>query len=129
MLRGEELKGYNIFEFFVNTYEDNMEHHYLEENEEESTEPASDEHRGPGCQRNDRYLYLPNHPKFTKKLRIKRSRGHNQLPNFIGCFFTWSDDSDITDFYCTCMLLLLKPWRNATVDLKSPEETWSEAFS
>ena len=27
------------------------------------------------------------------------------------------------------MLLLLKPWRNATVDLKSPEETWSEAFS
>jgi hypothetical protein len=71
MLRGEELKGYNIIEFFVNTYEDDMERRYLEENEEESTEPASDEHRGPGRRRNARYLYLPNHPKFTKKLRIK----------------------------------------------------------
>ena len=129
MLCGEELKGYNIIEFFVNTYEDNMEHRYLEENKEESTEPASDEHRGPGRRRNDWYLYLPNHLKFTKKLRIKRSRGHNQLPNFIGRFFPWSDDSDITDFYCACMLLLLKPWRNPAVDLKSPEETWSEAFS
>ena len=71
MLRGEELKGYNIIKFFVNTYEDDMECHYLKANEEESTEPASDEHRGPGHWRNDRYLYLPNHPKFTKKLRIK----------------------------------------------------------
>jgi hypothetical protein len=106
MLRGEELKGYNIIEFFVNTYEDDMERRYLEENEEESTEPTSDEHRGPGRQRNDRYLYLPNHPKFIKKLRIKRSRGHNQLPNFIGRFFLRSDDPDITDFYCASMLLV-----------------------
>ena len=129
MLRGEELKGYNIIEFFVNTYKDNMECCYLEENEEESTKPVSDEHRGPGRRRNDRYLHLPNHPKFTKKLRIKQLQGHNQLPNFIGCFFPWSDDSNITDFYCTCMLLLLKPWQNPTTDLKSPKATWSEAFS
>ena len=129
MLCEEELKGYNIIEFFVYTYEDNMECFYLKENKEESTEPVSDEHRGPGCWRNDQYLYLPNHPKFTKKLRIKQSWGHNQLPNFIGHIFPWSDNSDITDFYCACMLLLLKPWRNPAVDLKSPEETWSEAFS
>jgi hypothetical protein len=67
MLRGEELKGYNIIEFFVNTYEDNMECRYLKENEEDSTKPMSDEHRGPERRRNDWYLYLPDHSKFTKK--------------------------------------------------------------
>jgi hypothetical protein len=44
MLHGEELQGNNIVEFFVNTYEDDMERHYLEENEEESTKLTSDEH-------------------------------------------------------------------------------------
>ena len=88
MLHGEGLASYNVVEFFVDTYEDKMEDHYLGENGEDLMRSTSDEHRGPGRRRNDRrFLYQPNHPKFMKKLRIKRSEGHNQLPNFIGRFF------------------------------------------
>jgi hypothetical protein len=39
-------------------------------------------------------------------------------------FFLRSDNPDIT-----CMLLLLKPWRNPAVNPNSPEEMWLEAFS
>ncbi|KAJ7187074.1 hypothetical protein C8R46DRAFT_810295, partial [Mycena filopes] len=55
-------------------------------------------------------------------------RGHNTLPNFIGYQFPRRDDAETRDFYCACMLVLLKPWRNLATDLKSGTQSWSEAF-
>ena len=128
MLRGHAVEEYNIVEYFVHTYEEDMETRYKDQ-DNEVVDKMTDEHRGPGRKRNERILYLPNHPKYGKKLRIKRSRGHNQLPNFIGRFFPRADDPDIREFYCACMLLLLKPWRSICTDLKHPTQSWEEAFN
>jgi hypothetical protein len=107
-----------------------MERRYLAADEDEDDEdPVADEHRKPGRKCNERILYLSNHPKYTRKLRILRSRGHNQLPNFIGHYFPRADDPDTREFYCACMLLLLKPWRDARSDLKAPSQPWTTAFN
>ncbi|KIL55264.1 hypothetical protein M378DRAFT_59934, partial [Amanita muscaria Koide BX008] len=50
------------------------------------------------------------------------------LPNFVGQFFPRRDDPAIYPFYCACMLILLKPWRDLRTDLKSPTLSWSESF-
>jgi PIF1-like helicase len=128
MLRGDALEHLNIVEYFVHTYEDDMDRRYLDTNDDES-DPLTDQHRKPGRKRNERVLYRRNHPRFNQKLRIVRSRGHNQLPNFIGRFFPRADDPDIYEFYCACMLLLLKPWRTVEVDLKEPSQSWTDALT
>lgn len=81
-------------------------------NNSNETESLTDNHQKPGRKHHERILYCPAHPKFTQKLCIKHGHGHNQLPNFIGRFFPRADDEDIHNFYCACMLLLLKPWCN-----------------
>lgn len=128
MLRGESLEDMNIIEYFVHTYEADMERRYLAADEDDNNDSDADEHRRPGRKRNERVLYLPNHPKYTRKLRILRSRGHNQLPNFIGRYFPRADDDDTREFYCACMLLLLKPWRDVRFDLKASSQSWTTAF-
>ncbi|KAH9971532.1 hypothetical protein BGW80DRAFT_1119375, partial [Lactifluus volemus] len=50
------------------------------------------------------------------------------LPNFIGRYFPRQDDGGIEDFYCACILTLLKPWRNLAIDLKRDDETWRSAY-
>ena len=85
MLRGDALEHLNIVEYFVHTYEDDMDRRYLDTNDDES-DSLTDQHRKPGRKRNERVLYRRNHPRFNQKLCIVRSRGHNQLPNFIGRF-------------------------------------------
>jgi len=85
MLRGDALEHLNIVEYFIHTYEDDMDRRYLDTNDDES-DPLTDQHRKPGCKRNERVLYRRNHPRFNQKLRIVHSCGHSQLPNFIGHF-------------------------------------------
>ena len=87
-----------------------------------------DQHRGPGRPRHTRVRYLPSHPKADCAQRILRPLGHNNLPNFIGCWFPCSDDKETKAFYCASMLALLKPWCDLGADLKSPGETWQGAF-
>ena len=122
VLRGESLAHCNIMEYFVDIYEADMKKRYMH-----SANDTTDQHWRPGWKRNECILYLPAHPKYPQKLRVKRTCGHNQLPNFIGRFSPRSDDPDIRDFYCASMLPLLKPWREVT-DLKLPSQTWSQAF-
>lgn len=54
--------------------------------------------------------------------------GHNNLPNFIGQYFPRRNDVETYDFYCASMLMLLKPWRVLERDLKSCNQSWTEAF-
>ncbi|KIL70015.1 hypothetical protein M378DRAFT_67250, partial [Amanita muscaria Koide BX008] len=60
--------------------------------------------------------------------RVQRCRNHRNLPNFVGKYFPRCDDPATYSFYCACMLLLLKPWRDLLTDLKSPTQTWPDAF-
>src|ERR1700722_8779467 len=119
--RNEGLSGYNVFNFFVDTYEKPISQRELQKETREISLLASN---GPGRPPHDRFRYLPNHPKHKVIQRIKRMIGHNNLPNIIGRYFPRRDDPDTYQFYCASMLLLLKPWRNIETDLKSPSQTW-----
>ncbi|KIJ21314.1 hypothetical protein PAXINDRAFT_151861 [Paxillus involutus ATCC 200175] len=71
---------------------------------------------------------FPHIHSMTGNKCIVQGQGHNNLPNFIGHYFPRHDDPDQYPFYCTSMLMLLKPWRNLDTNLKSPSQTWESAF-
>lgn len=121
--RGTELQDYNLVEFFTDTYEAE-----ITKADHKAELVSEDAHRGPGRPRNPRVRYLSTHPKSASIHRVIRSARHRNLPNFLGRWFPRNDDPDIYDFYCACMLVLLKPWRDLTADLKSHTETWTSAF-
>lgn len=121
--RGTELEDYNVLDFFVDTYETE-----ITKADREMDLLEDDAHRGPGRPRNPRVRYLTTHPKSGTVQRVIRSPGHRNLPNFLGRWFPRNDDETTYNFYCACMLTLLKPWRDLAKDLKSPTESWATAF-
>ena len=116
--RARELLNYSILEYFTDTYEEDIQYRDVD----------GDADRKIGRPRNQRASYLDNHPKHRSAQRVIRSKNHNVLPNFIGSYFPRRDVDDIHSFYCTSMLLLLKPWRNIKQDLKSSDQNWSQAL-
>jgi hypothetical protein len=120
-LRGTALEKMNMAEFFTNTWE-----HEAKDTEEPVDH--NDQHRRPGRKPNTRVSYLDEHPCKGKLTRVVRTSGHNTLPDFVGKWFPRGDDPDSHPFYCACMLLLLKPWRDVATDLKEADETWKEAL-
>lgn len=111
ILRGDFLESMNVLDFFVETYEVKVAVEALV-----------------GRLASKRVPYLETHPRYSRAARKLRQKGHNNLPNFIGQYFPRADDEDVQEFYCACMLVLLKPWRNLSMDLKTFDETWEEAF-
>lgn len=111
-LRGDGFASFNVIDYFVDTYEAK----YV---------PGSS---GTGRPSNKRTQYRDPHPRRDLKSRTRRGAGHNNLPNFIGQYFPRRDDVDVREFYCASMLVLLKPWTDMNVDLKSMDDTWEEAF-
>lgn len=118
----------SVFSFFSDTYEINVREHSKTQSEEVVEEDTSDNARRPGRRKNERFRYAQEHPKHTSKQRIRRTQGHNNLPNFVGRYFPRSDDPEARSFFCASMLVLLKPWRDLRADLRLPSETWSDAF-
>lgn len=121
--RGIELEGSNLFDFFVDTYEAEVT-----KADREAALIDEEVRRGPGRPRHTRVPYLNNHPKSGSVHRIIRAQGHRNLPNFLGRWLPRNDDEKTYDFYCACMLMLLKPWRDLRTDLKSSSESWAMAF-
>ncbi|KAI6098565.1 hypothetical protein F5141DRAFT_1066906 [Pisolithus sp. B1] len=122
----------NVINFFINSYEVDIEMKTKTPAIVENNLPESDLSRLPQCHgrpHHEKVPYLPAHPKAKQKQHIIHGWGHNNLPNFIGCYFPCCDDPDQHQFYCTCMLLLLKPWREIEMDLKKSNETWEVAFN
>lgn len=115
MFRGDGLENWNVFDFLVETYEDDLGR----------TVNAPSRW---GRHRNERFPYQEGHWKTLKKTRVKRTEGHRNLPNVIGQWFPRRDDQSRHSYYCACMMLLLKPWRNVKTDLKHNNQTWEEAF-
>ena len=120
--RGTELQDYNVVEFFTDTYE--VE---ITKADREAELISDDTYRGPGRPRNTRVCYLTTHPKSGTVHQIIRSPGHRNLPNFLGRWFPRSDDPETYEFYCACMLVLLKPWRDLAT-LKPETESWASSF-
>lgn len=100
--RGQLLQDYNVLDFLIDTYEvDTSQDQYLKQSEKESlgtntSNLESDQYTGSsssaGRKPNPRSFYLKEHPKFNSKHRIIRSKGHRNLPNFIGKRFPQQDD-------------------------------------
>ena len=136
--RGEHLASYNMLDFFVNTYEEDIQRNNCrqldaedddgDDGSENNSDDDEDLARKPGRPRNRRIPYLNHHPKARQKQRVIRSRNHRNLPNFVSRYYPRCDDPQIHSFYCACMLMLLKPWRDLHLDLKSPTQSWTAAF-
>src|SRR6202041_652850 len=94
--RREALSDFNVLDFFVNTYEVDVGSGASMQNEDGE---ESDLGRGPGRPRNARVHYLDRHLKAKQKMRIVRSRGHKNLPNFVGRYFPQADDPMVYPFY------------------------------
>jgi len=110
--RGDQLANFNVLEFSLNTYDgDEL--------------PNSDNTRGRPP--NDRVSYLDN-TGHGKRCRIIRTDGHESMPNVIGTWFPRNDVPKFYDFYCACMLALLRPWREIA-DLKHSNQTFEQAFN
>ncbi|EMD32190.1 hypothetical protein CERSUDRAFT_99591 [Gelatoporia subvermispora B] len=129
ILRGEQLDGMNVYSFFMDTYEEDLRSKQKTSvSASVDDEDLTDMARKPGRRRNERIPYLPHHPCSQTKQRVRRTTGHNNLPNFVGYPFLRNDDPGVYSLYCASMLVLLKPWRNLETDLKAPDESWSDAF-
>ncbi|KAM5532632.1 hypothetical protein V8D89_013676, partial [Ganoderma adspersum] len=127
MLRGPELDDYSLFTFVRNTYEQQIR---ADDRLRGSGEAATqdDGQRRQGRPKNKRSQYLYRHPNSQTKHRIVRSAHHNTLVNIIGRWLPRRDDDDTHDLYCAAMLMLLKPWRELSSDLRPEGLSWREAF-
>ena len=72
MLHGKALNDYNIIEYFVNTYKDDVDCQDHNQEDEENIDLMFDEHCWPGRPQKECIHYLSNHPKYNKKLSIKQ---------------------------------------------------------
>lgn len=124
--RGHALQSYNMIDFFVDTYDQERKSSSRGADDTATTSSSSTNRGRPP---NERVAYLATHPKGSKANRVIRSEGHNTLPNFIGYHtIPRSDDPAVRSYYCACMLILLKPWRNLATDLKAPDQIWDAAL-
>ncbi len=126
MLRGDELQSHSLYEFMQDTYETDLS---PAERQGEPADVDDDTARRPGRPRHARSRYLASHPCYQSKQRVFRANGHRNIVNIVGRWFPRDDDPDVRDFYCASMLMLLKPWRVVTRDLKSTEQSWDTAFT
>jgi len=120
---GEHLEQCNIIDYFVNTYEID-----IDSKGDVALTSAAQNGKWQGRPCHLRVRYLSGHLKARTKQRIMRNPNHHTLPNFIGSRFPPHDEPDEYPLYCASMLMLLKPWRQLQKDLKPPKQSWESAF-
>ncbi|THG95067.1 hypothetical protein EW026_g6512 [Hermanssonia centrifuga] len=123
--RGAELHEYNVHDFFTDTYESALlakpdcpssAQVPVVTGDESGSGSDADQDEGPHRRR------------AANKQRVVRSAMHRNIVNYVGRYFPSAKDPTTTPFYCASMLVLLKPWRDLTTDLKSARQTWQSAF-
>jgi len=119
LLRGVEMEACTFFSFIVDTWEEAFTPMKEKPNESRAN-PL-------GRPRHERAHYLPEHPKTDSHRRVFRINGHNTLPHIQGPWFPRHDDIASHEYYCACMLALLKPWRRRA-DLIGESGDWTTAF-
>ena len=119
--RGLVLEDTNFFSFMLDTYETfNI---YKKENSVDNEERVAPTRGRPP---HERIPYLEGARK-GKSMRVRRAKGHETLPRFVGRWFPRNNDGKTQELYFASMLLLLSPWRSLQ-DLKDPMETFAESF-
>ncbi|KIO12199.1 hypothetical protein M404DRAFT_95464, partial [Pisolithus tinctorius Marx 270] len=116
---GAELEEQSLLAFVCDTWEER----YMPKDEEQSQRTSHT--RGQPAHMCS--PYQEQHPKAQTHRQVLRAKGHNTLPQVVGPWLPCHDDSSTYDFYCACMLALLKPWRLAA-DLKGKDDRWRAAF-
>ncbi|KAI0037305.1 hypothetical protein FA95DRAFT_1465145, partial [Auriscalpium vulgare] len=77
--------------------------------------------------RKEYFRFTKDHPEYPSHEVSINSEEMDTVPNFIGKSLPRRDKGN-REIYCITMLTLFKAWR-APGDLKSPEQTWEEAFA
>ena len=121
VFRGKAMEHCCLLAFVIDTWEETYKPEAQTACEEEGTMKR-------GRPAHPRAHYLEDHPKSSTHRRVFRAKGHNTLPQIAGLWFPQSDEGNTHDFYCACMLALLKPWCHKQ-DLKTDSKTWAAAFS
>jgi len=120
VLRGPEMVNCSLLSFAIDTWEETYQYEKDKEMHR-STIPKS------GRPAHVRAHYMQEHPRWRSHRRVFRAEGHNMLPRIAGPWFPRNDNPSVYDFYCACMLALLKPWR-IKEDLKMDELSWPRTF-
>ena len=121
IFRGREMECCSLLGFVVVTWEES----YAHADEKLLDEPSNSKGGWPAhvCAH-----YLEEHPKTQTHRRVFCAINHNMLLHVAGPWFPCNDDANTYDFYCACMLALLKPWRTKH-DIKTDDEMWANAFA
>ena len=120
LYQGPEMESCCLLAFTIDTWEESYK-------EGEAPREGARENKG-GQPAHICAHYLEEHPKMWTHCCVYRAMGHSMLPQIAGPWFPCNDDADTYNFYCACMLALLKPWHSKE-DLKKAGETWPTAFA
>ena len=118
--RAPEMEHCSLLAFAIDTWEETY-------NNENETEKKGSPTLKAGCPAHIRACYDHDHPRWHSHRRVFRAFGHNTLPHIAGPWFPHNNDANLYNFYCACMLALLKPWHKKE-HLKSDDEPWHVAF-
>jgi len=122
IFRGKEMELCSLLAFSIDTWEETFT---SESDQPLQTAEATQTKAGRPAHLHAQYLQP--HPKCLTHCRVLRAQNHNTLPQIAGPWFPRHNNADTHDFYCACMLALLKPWHNKE-DLKRDNQSWPEVF-
>jgi len=145
---GTELELMNLLDFFLETYEGAPDTRTVEETRNGDLILISDNNIGGDIEkeageslqsmecdgaskghrpRNQRFYYRKGSGR-EQQFRVKRSAGHETMPDIIGKWFPRNDESTEYPLYAACILVFLKPWR-VLQDIKGTSATFAEEFT
>ncbi|KAG8686306.1 hypothetical protein FRC09_014230 [Ceratobasidium sp. 395] len=117
--RGEEAAGYNVLDYFVNTYEQpkqrqktNADLATAEVQTNVSTvddSPQGTDVNKRGRPPHEQITYQEQHPRHETHIRVIRPKTHNHIPNMIGVQFPRRSDPTQSNYYAASILTFLKP--------------------
>ncbi|CUA73486.1 hypothetical protein RSOLAG22IIIB_05336 [Rhizoctonia solani] len=120
-MRGNAASNYNMLDYFTGTYEQSTRKDLVttiadsvdnsEEIQPQDIGDQSSHTTTRGRPRNLRISYSHSHPRYSTHVRV----------------FPRRSDPSQEELYAISMLTLLKPWHSLE-DLKSPEQSWSQAL-
>ena len=81
-----------------------------------------------GRKKVQRYTYMPDHPRYTSHVVVKRSDDpmNGRIPNLTGGQIPERNVDD--ELYCLSVLVLFVPWRNAGSFITTAVTTWTDAY-
>ncbi|KIJ31362.1 hypothetical protein M422DRAFT_267035 [Sphaerobolus stellatus SS14] len=105
---GDQLENYNLLEFLLLSYEP-----------KNCTDVS--------YTLNGIIPYQDDHPVYRDRYCILHRPEAEFIPDFLGGWLPRNDEPETYNYYCACVMMLLKPWRKLE-NLKVSFPTWQEAF-